>query len=173
MNRGAIHRAPTGPGGPEALAASGALIYDEVVVIETNLDDANPELLGYTMERLFEAGALDVFFTPIQMKKNRPGTLLGIIARPARVQALAELVLGETTTLGVRFRPAARLIAERREATVETPLGPVRVKLKLLADRQVAAPEYEDCVRLARTHDIPLREVYRLAIAAAERAGGQ
>ena len=149
---------------------AGGLIQDEVVLIETNLDDASPELLGYAMERLFEAGALDVYFTPIQMKKNRPGTLLGIIAPPARVHALAELVLAETTSLGVRLHPAARLIAERREATVETGLGMVRVKLKRLGDRTVAAPEYEDCARLARERGVPLAEVYRLALAAAGAA---
>ncbi len=147
---------------------AGGLIPDEVVLIETNLDDASPELLGYTMERLFEAGALDVYFAPIQMKKNRPGTLLGIIAPPAHAHSLVELVLAETTSLGVRLRPTSRLTVERREATVETSLGPIRVKLKRLAERTVAAPEYEDCARLARQHGIPLAEVYRLALAAAE-----
>jgi uncharacterized protein (DUF111 family) len=137
-------------------------------VIEANLDDASPEHLGYAMERLFEAGALDVFFTPIQMKKNRPGTLLGVIGRPERVTALAEVVLRETTTLGVRLRRSQRLIAERRQETVVTPFGPVQVKLKLLADRMVAAPEYEDCARLAREQQVPLADVYRAAQIAAE-----
>ena len=146
----------------------GELLRDEVVLIETNLDDASPELLGYAMERLLEAGALDVYFSPIQMKKNRPGTLLGVIAPPERVGALAELVLAETTTLGVRLRPMGRLIAERRPAIVETAFGPVRVKLKQVGGRTVAAPEYEDCARLARERGVPLAVVYRLAIAAAE-----
>ncbi|HZO24587.1 MAG TPA: LarC family nickel insertion protein [Chloroflexota bacterium] len=140
---------------------------DEVVVIEANLDDATPELLGYAMERLFEAGALDVFFTPIQMKKNRPGTLLGVIGRPERASALAEVVLRETTTLGVRLRRSERLIAERRQETVLTPFGPVRVKLKLLGDRTIAAPEYDDCAEVARAHRVPLSEVYRAAQLAA------
>jgi uncharacterized protein (DUF111 family) len=138
-------------------------------VIEANLDDATPELLGYAMERLFEAGALDVFFTPIQMKKNRPGTLLGVIARPERGTALAEVVLRETTTLGVRLRRSERLIAGRRQETVLTPFGPVRVKLKLLGDRTVAAPEYDDCAQAARDLGVPLADVYRAAQLAAEQ----
>ena len=144
------------------------LLRDEVVVLETNLDDASPELLGYAMERLFEAGALDVYFTPIQMKKNRPGTLLGVIAPPERAGQLASLVLSETTTLGVRMHRATRLIAERRRVTVETPFGPVRVKQKLLGNRTIGAPEYEDCARLAREHGVPLADVYRAATMAAE-----
>ena len=164
---------PDGGAWPNALRlwlgdrVGGGPLHDEVVLIETNLDDASPELLGYAMERLFEAGALDVYFTPIQMKKNRPGTLLGVVAPPARAHALAEVVLAETTSLGVRLRPAARLIAERDVATVETELGAVRVKLKRLGGRTVAAPEYEDCARVARERGVPLAVVYRLAVAAA------
>lgn len=149
--------------------ASG-LRQDEVVVIEANLDDATPELLGYAMERLLAAGALDVYFTPIQMKKNRPGTLLGVIAPPDRATALAEIILRETTTLGVRLRRSPRLIAERRQDTVTTPFGPVRVKQKLLGDRAIAAPEYEDCAQLARERGVPLQDVYRAALLAAETA---
>ena len=151
----------------DADSAPGVL-QDEVVVLETNLDDASPELLGYTMERLFEAGALDVYFTPIQMKKNRPGTLLGVISPPERAGQLAALVLAETTTLGVRMHRATRLIAERRRVTVETPYGPVRVKQKLLGDRAIGAPEYEDCARLAREHGVPLADVYRATSLAAD-----
>lgn len=136
-------------------------------MIEANLDDATPEHLGYAMERLFEAGALDVYFTPIQMKKNRPGTMLGVIGRPEQVSALAELILRETTTLGVRLRRSQRLIAERRQETVLTPYGEVRVKLKLLGNRTVGAPEYEDCARLAREQQVPLADVYRAAQVAA------
>jgi len=136
---------------------------DEVVVIEANLDDMTPEQLGYAMERLLAAGALDVSFTAIQMKKNRPGTLLGVIARPEQASALAQTVLRETTTLGVRMHRAERLIAPRRQETVQTPFGPVRVKLKLLGERPVAAPEFEDCAALARAHGVPLADVYSAA----------
>lgn len=152
----------------EGDSGNAGLRQDEVVVIEANLDDATPELLGYAMERLFEAGALDVYFTPIQMKKNRPGTLLGVIGRPEQVSALAELILRETTTLGVRLRRSQRLIAGRRQETVLTPFGPVRVKLKLLDGRTIAAPEYDDCAQVAREQDVPLAEVYRAAQLAAE-----
>jgi uncharacterized protein (DUF111 family) len=137
-------------------------------VIEANLDDASPEHLGYAMERLFEAGALDVYFTPIQMKKNRPGTMLGVIGRTEQVFTLAGLILRETTTLGVRLRRSQRLIAGRRQETVPTPYGEVRVKLKLLGERAVGAPEYEDCARLAREQQVPLADVYRAAQIAAE-----
>ena len=145
---------------------------DEVVVIEANLDDMTPELLGYAMERLLDAGALDVYFTAIQMKKNRPGMLLGVIARPDQASELAQLILRETTTLGVRMRRSERVVAPRRQETVPTPFGPVRVKLKLLGERVVAAPEYEDCALVARTLGVPLADVYRAALNAAESPGG-
>lgn len=141
---------------------------DAVIVIESNLDDATPELLGYAMERLLAAGALDVYFTAIQMKKNRPGTLLGVIARPEQARELAQLILRETTTLGVRMTRTERLIARRRQETVQTPFGAVRVKLKLLGERAIAAPEYEDCAEIARTQGVPLTDVYRAAQQAAE-----
>jgi uncharacterized protein (TIGR00299 family) protein len=157
---------PAGEGASPA--GKWGLRQDEVVVIEANLDDSTPELLGYAMERLLAAGALDVFFTPIQMKKNRPGTLLGVIAPPDRATTLAELILRETTTLGVRLRRSPRLIAGRRQETITTPFGPVRVKLKLLGDQAIAAPEYEDCAQLARETGAPLQDVYRAALLASE-----
>jgi pyridinium-3,5-bisthiocarboxylic acid mononucleotide nickel chelatase len=148
--------------------AEGGLHADDVTVIECNLDDSTPEQLGYAMEQLLAAGALDVYFTSIQMKKNRPGVLLGVIARPDQSRDLAALMLRETTTLGVRMQQAHRLVAGRRIETVPTPFGPVRVKLKLFADRAVAAPEYEDCAALARAHGVSLTDVYRAAQIAAE-----
>jgi uncharacterized protein (DUF111 family) len=152
------------------LGGEGNLRQDEVVVIEANLDDTTPEHLGYAMEQLLAAGAFDVFFTPIQMKKNRPGTLLGVIAPPDRATHLVELVLRETTTLGVRMRRSPRLIAGRRQDTVETPFGPVRVKVKVIGEREIPAPEYDDCARLAREVGVPLSDVYRAAISAADAA---
>ncbi|MGE3909522.1 MAG: nickel pincer cofactor biosynthesis protein LarC [Chloroflexota bacterium] len=154
--------APAGDAAPAIPSA------DEIVVIEANLDDMTPEMLGYAMERLLEAGALDVYFSAIQMKKNRPGTLLGVMARPGQARELAQLILRETSTLGVRLRRSERIVTERRSETVATPFGPVRVKLKLLPDRTVAAPEYEDCALIARTHGVPLADVYRAVQAAAE-----
>src|SRR5713226_3591023 len=142
------------------------LLRDSVVEIETNLDDATPEELGFAMDRLLEAGALDVAFSPLQMKKNRPGVLVRVLGRPADGQRLAELVLEHTSALGARVQTIERLIARRSERTVATPWGDVRVKVKHLGEREIVAPEYEDCVRAARAANVPLREVY-----AAARAG--
>jgi hypothetical protein len=139
------------------------LVRDQVTVIESNLDDCTPEVLGYAMERLLAAGALDVYFTPIQMKKNRPGSLLGVICPPGKAAELAEIVLAETTSLGVRMTTADRLITKRRAGVVTTPYGDVRVKVKQIAGREIASPEYDDCARLAREHGVPIAEVYRAA----------
>jgi uncharacterized protein (TIGR00299 family) protein len=157
---------------------------DEVVVIECNLDDSTGEVLGYTMERLFGAGALDVWFTAIQMKKDRPGVLLAALAPWDKVDALCSVLLHETSTLGVRFSaPAQRLKAGRRLRQVMTPWGEVQVKEKWLgadrANRSSAAdkvvpgecisvsPEYEDCARLARAAGVPLMRVMDAARRAA------
>ncbi len=135
---------------------------DPMVLIETNIDDMNPQLYGYVMERLFVGGARDVFLTPIQMKKNRPGTLLGVVARRRDEAALAELILRETTTLGVRVQPIRRYLADREFRRVQTRYGTVIVKRKLL-DGAVAAsvPEYEDCLRLADENGVRLADVYQ------------
>jgi uncharacterized protein (DUF111 family) len=138
-----------------------SLAREEVSLLEANLDDMTPEGLGYAMQRLFEAGALDVYFQPLQMKKNRPAVLLGVLTRPAQVAQLAALVLAETTTLGVRVSRLERYIAARHAAVVETELGPVRVKVKELGDRRIVAPEYDDAARIARERSVPLADVYR------------
>ena len=150
------------------LGGTSSLEHDQVVQIETNLDDATPEELGFAMERLLEAGALDVAFSPLQMKKNRPGVLLRVLARPADAPRLAELILEHTSALGVRLETISRLIARRSERLVETPWGSVRVKIKHLGTREVAAPEYEDCAALARHAGVALREVYDAARTAAQ-----
>jgi uncharacterized protein (TIGR00299 family) protein len=135
-----------------------------VVVLETNIDDMNPELYGYVMERLFEAGALDVFLTPIQMKKNRPGTLLSVIAQPDRAAMLTEIVLVETTSLGVRVSETGRVCLDREVIAVRTRFGRIPVKLGKLRGRVVTvAPEYEACRRAALKHDVPLKQVYDVA----------
>jgi uncharacterized protein (TIGR00299 family) protein len=145
-----------------ASAESGPLT-DRVVEIQTNLDDASPEELGFAMERLLAAGALDVAFSPLQMKKNRPGVLVRVLARPADGHRLATMVLEHTSALGVRVQTVERLIARRTERVAATPWGEVRVKVKLLGDTEIVAPEYEDCARLAREANVPLREVYAAA----------
>jgi uncharacterized protein (TIGR00299 family) protein len=150
----------------EALAPASNL--EQVVLVEANLDDMLPEQLGFAMERLFAEGALDVTFGPLQMKKNRPGVLLSVVAAPERAARLAEIVLQETSTLGVRLVPADRLVAARTVETVQTPYGSVRLKLKLLGERRIPAPEYEDCAALARRHGLPIAEVYRAALHAFE-----
>ncbi|BCS55551.1 nickel pincer cofactor biosynthesis protein LarC [Geobacter sp. SVR] len=136
---------------------------DEVVVVETNIDDATPEVLGYAMERLLEEGALDVFFTPIQMKKNRPATLLSFLCRPEQLQGLAHLALAETSAIGLRYHHAARITLQRSVEERKTPLGPVRFKQVFEEGRLLrCAPEYEDCRRVARERGIPLQEVMRI-----------
>jgi uncharacterized protein (TIGR00299 family) protein len=132
----------------------------EVVVIETNLDDCTPEQAGYAMERLFAAGALDVFFTPAQMKKNRPGVVLTVVAIPAEAHALARVVLRETTSLGVRMRTMERLMCPRRSETVATAFGPMQVKVKSIDGQDIVCPEYEECARVARERGVSLGEVY-------------
>lgn len=157
----------------DAPTGVGDFQHDEVVVIESNIDDMSGEALGWLIERLLAAGALDVSFAPLQMKKQRPGVLLSVIARLAEADALAALILRESTTLGVRMRRSTRLIAGRREETVETPLGPCRVKLKLEGERVLAAsPEYEDCRALAERSGLPLSEVMARVTAAARARFG-
>lgn len=139
---------------------SGDFERDEIVVLETNVDNMTGESLGWLMDRLFSAGALDVAYSPLQMKKNRPATLLTVLARPDDAERLASLLLRESGTLGVRMHRSDRLKAGRREEEIETPLGPVRVKLKLIAGRVIAAsPEYDDCRALAARAGIPLEAV--------------
>lgn len=143
---------------------------DEVVVLESNIDTMTGEALGWLMERLMEGGALDVSYTPLHMKKNRPGTLLMVIARPEDAERLAGMIVRESATLGVRMRHMERLKAERREEEIETPLGAVRVKLKLVGGRIVdVAPEYDDCRALAAQYGLPL-EAVRARVTHAARA---
>ena len=128
---------------------------DNVVLLETNLDNATGEQLGFTMERLFEAGAFDVWHTPIQMKKNRPGVLLSALGPAALESRLAEVFLRDTPTLGVRVRPVGRYVADRDTVTVETEYGPMRLKRKWLGGEVVsAAPEYDDVAAAARERGV-------------------
>jgi hypothetical protein len=146
----------------------------DAVVIEAAIDDMDPRLYGEVGARLFEAGALDVALVPLQMKKQRPGTLLSVLARPELEGVLTGLILRETTTLGVRSHDVRRTELDRRIECVETRYGPVRVKIGLLGDEVLnVAPEYDDCVRAARAAGVPVKDVLGAAAgAAAERWTG-
>ena len=149
------------------------LDVDRLTVLETNIDDLNPESYAYVMERLFDAGALDVFFIPIQMKKNRPAILLRVLCRPDDVEAMTEILFRETSTLGIREQTVDRHALSRRVEPVPTPYGEIHVKIATLPDGSVkSAPEYEDCRHLAEHHDVPLREIYQVAMETARRAFG-
>jgi pyridinium-3,5-bisthiocarboxylic acid mononucleotide nickel chelatase len=127
-----------------------------VTILEANIDDSTPQVLGYTMERLFAAGALDVTLTPVFMKKNRPGTLISVMTAPQMAEELASVLFAETSTLGLRMIVAERRVLAREIAEVETSFGKIRVKYN---DRGGFAPEYEDCRRLAAEKGVPLRVV--------------
>jgi uncharacterized protein (TIGR00299 family) protein len=136
----------------------------KLIQIETNIDDMNPEFYGHVVDQLFAAGALDVWMTPIQMKKQRPGTLLGVLARSEDEDPLSDLILRETTTLGVRIHSVHRHEAERELRTVNTEWGPVRVKLKFVGKKLVGIkPEHDDCRQLATENEIALQAVYETA----------
>jgi len=154
-------------------AAADGFERDEVVVIESNIDTMTGEALGWLMERLLAAGALDASYAPLQMKKSRPGARLTVLARPEDAERLAGLILRESATLGVRMGAMRRLKAGRREETVATPLGPARVKLKLIGGAPVSiSPEYDDCRALAERHGLPLEAVVeRVTQAARARFG--
>lgn len=145
------------------LGRSGEAGDGDVLVAETNIDDSTPELLGYVMERLLEEGALDVFYTAVQMKKNRPGVKLSFLCRTGQLERLAALVLVETTAIGIRHYPVGRTTLERRVEERETPLGVLPFKLLFHQGRPLrAAPEYEACRGVARERGIPLQEVMRI-----------
>lgn len=137
---------------------------DWVTVIESNIDNMSGELLGGLMDTLLSAGALDVSYTPLQMKKNRPATMITVICVPEMSNVLAQVLLRESSTLGVRLQQMQRLKAQRIQQHIETPLGPLLIKVKRLGTRVLSAtPEYEDCQRIAHEKHIPLTEVYEVA----------
>lgn len=146
---------------------AGLISGSMVAVIEANLDDMNPQLYGYFQERALEAGALDVFAVPAYMKKNRPGMVISVVCDPGRTETMADLLLTETTTIGVRYGFAERKTLCREFIEVETEYGPVTVKVSSLAGRRANfAPEYECCRRLAQEKGVALKDV----LAAASRA---
>jgi uncharacterized protein (TIGR00299 family) protein len=138
-----------------------------VVVIEAEIDDMNPQIFGVLMEQLLAQGALDVFYTSIQMKKNRPGTLLSVIAPPHLREVMTATIFRETTTIGVRFRDMSRECLDREIVTVQTTLGEVRIKVALRHGQVLnASPEFDDCARLASEHGVPAKNVQAVAMKA-------
>jgi uncharacterized protein (TIGR00299 family) protein len=138
-----------------------------VVEILCEIDDMNPQLFGTLMERLLEAGALDVFYAPVQMKKNRPGTLVTVLARPEDRDRLSGILFAETTTIGVRYQEMVRECLDREFVDVETPLGPVRFKVARRAGQVLnASPEFDDCVRIAAERQLPVKQVQAVALKA-------
>jgi hypothetical protein len=138
---------------------------ETISVLEANLDDLNPQVFGYVLDRLLADGALDVFATPVQMKKNRPGLLLTVLAKPEDAPRLSQVIFAETTTLGIRMREERRQTLLRKSVAVQTPWGAVRMKVASL-NGTVAnyAPEYEDCRRIAEQHRVPLKQVMQEAL---------
>jgi pyridinium-3,5-bisthiocarboxylic acid mononucleotide nickel chelatase len=152
-------------GRPSASAAG-----DRVVVIECEIDDMNPQLFGVAMDRLYAAGALEVFYVPVQMKKNRPGTLLTVIGTPDCRGALSDIIFKETTTIGLRYSEVDRECLRREIVPVETPVGSVRFKLAWRDGRLVnAVPEFDDCARLAAERQLPVKDVQAIAVKAFDR----
>ena len=141
---------------------------EQMLVIETNIDDMNPQFYDHVMERLFAAGARDVFLAPIQMKKNRPGTLLSVIAEPRDREKLARIIFHETSTIGIRHYPIGRIILQRESKKIKTRYGEVAVKIVEQPDgRKRAMPEYDDIKRIAAAKNLPIKlihdEVMRVA----------
>ena len=142
-------------------SAEPAWSHEEMLVIETNIDDMNPEFYDYVLERLFEGGARDVFLSPIQMKKNRPATLLRVIAESGRKSELAKILFDETSTIGIRYYPVHRMILQRKSEILKTRFGPVRIKRVAQGNgRDHASPEYDDLKRIASAKKIPLKILY-------------
>lgn len=151
----------------EAEAAAKAPARQRVTLLTFEIDDMNPQIYGVLIDMLLQAGALDVYYTPVQMKKSRPGTLVTVMAPPERRAALSAIVFRETTTLGVRYHDEEREVLDREIVAVTTPWGAVPVKVARLGDVVTnAAPEFEACVVLARTHDVPVKDIQAAAMKA-------
>ena len=156
----------------EAAEKAVAGFDEEIAVVEANLDDMNPQIYGYFLEKALAAGALDVYTTPVQMKKNRPGTLLTVLCRPQDTQALMSLIFAETTTFGARTYRAQRRALPREFVSVSTDFGDVRIKISRVNGRILhVAPEYDDCRKLAVEKNVPLQRVINEALRAYDTAG--
>jgi uncharacterized protein (DUF111 family) len=146
---------------------------DRVVVIECEIDDMNPQLFGTAMDRLYAAGALEVFYVPVQMKKNRPGTLLTVIAPPNFRDAITAVIFQETTTIGVRYTDVQRECLRREIVSIDTTLGPIRFKRAWRDGRIVnVVPEFEDCAAIARARGLSVKDVHAVALQAYGAAQG-
>jgi uncharacterized protein (TIGR00299 family) protein len=140
---------------------------ERVTIVECEIDDMNPQIFGVAMDRLYAAGALEVFYVPVQMKKNRPGTLVTVIAPVGRRSEIADVIFRETTTIGLRYFDVDRECLQREIVTVATPLGDVRFKVARRDGRIMnAVPEFDDCARLAAGNGLPVKEVQAMAIQA-------
>ncbi len=138
-----------------------------VLVIEAEIDDMSPQLFGPLIDRLLAAGALDAYYTPVQMKKGRPGVLVSVIAEAARREAIEDALFRDTTTLGVRYLEWQRTVLAREQVRVETAYGPIGVKIGRRGERAVnAQPEFDDCERAAERHGVPVKEVWAAALTA-------
>ena len=132
-----------------------------LTMVETNIDDMNPEFYEHVMELLFKAGAVDVTFTPVSMKKNRPAVTLSVLTPTLKMEKIAEVLLSETSTFGVRYHEVNRITLEREIQTIKTPHGPVKVKVGSLKGKLLKiSPEYEDCKKIARREKLPIKKVY-------------
>jgi hypothetical protein len=141
------------------------LSLDKVIMIETNIDDMSPEIYGYVMERLFTAGALDVFITPIIMKKCRPAAKLSVILNIEKRDIISRIIFNETSTIGLRYIEMDRTILAREITSVNTEFGSIRIKVSRSGDNITnIAPEYEDCKDIAQKQDMPLKSIIDLAI---------
>lgn len=162
---------PPPPIPPLPRGGEGGLETDSVTVIEANIDDMNPELYGFIMERLLEEGALDASVAPVYMKKGRPGNLLQVICHVGREGEMANMLLRETSTIGVRFYKADRLKLPRRSVEVKTRFGDVRLKVAKSPWGDKAQPEYDDCRKAARDAGVPIQEIYDEAVNSFKRGG--
>ena len=135
---------------------------DEIIVIETNIDDATGEILGYTSEQLFASGALDVFFTPIFMKKNRPAYRLTVACQEEKLELLQKIIFKQTTTIGLRYRREQRRVLERKQVELDSPYGKVLAKEVIFDGQTYVYPEYESVKKIADEHDLAIKEVYQL-----------
>ncbi len=166
-NRPNVLRVLIGDAEPDATSATAATSLPSVVVLEAEVDDMNPQLFGVVMDGLLADGALDVYYTPVQMKKNRPGTLLTVIAHPRDRARLSARIFRETTTIGLRYHEMARECLDREIVQVETVFGPVGVKVARRGGAVLnVAPEFDDCVRVAAHSGRPVKEVQAAALKA-------